>query len=147
MHTFCYQSNCSDGDLLLHFVAALGLQSVNLSTSGDEAIISCGSMRVGLDSSGGISTLRLGSRQFDVDWAPRDSPILSLKYITYNRKELWDTKINLTCTEPGCPNPIDAEWPTRLTGLWHNGTAAVSALPSGSCMVRATTDYIPKPHS
>ena len=77
------------------------------------------------------------------DWGggPRTPPLLQLVYVTYNELETWDTKANLSCSEPGCANPTDAVWRPRLAALWHNATiegptaaaaAAAAAAASGS---------------
>ena len=56
--------------------------------------------------------------------AEHSSPLFAIEYTTYNTKELWDTKKNLTCSEPGCPNPEDRVWVPALAGLWANTTAS-----------------------
>ena len=78
----------------------------------------CGAMQLGLDPvSGGISELSFhhSSDGFDSDggggggavvpplpesWASETAQLLDLRYMTYNDRS------NLTCKEPGCPNPV-----------------------------------------
>ena len=104
-----------------------GLRAAPLPTAGASAAVSCGGMRLSVDGTASLTSLALGAP--GREWT--GNKLMSLTYNTYNKLETWDTKANLTCDEPGCANPKDAVFETKLTGLWHN----VSTASSTTCQV------------
>lgn len=88
----------------------------NLSASALNTPISCGpdvSLTIGNDGS------VIGLRVKGTEWASPSAAIFALTYTTYNRKESWDTKTNLTSADAE-----DAVWHPTATAVFHNGSAA-----------------------
>lgn len=108
---------------------------------GSPSTLACGEMIVAIDSSGALTSLRLTAAT--VDWAAANShPLMQLSYVTYNKLESWDTKLNLTCSEPGCPNPVDAVWHAQVSELYTNASeSARSASLPGVCMIVAKSVF------
>ena len=102
---------------------------------GPPTAVTCGGIRLAVDSTGALTSLRLAATA--PDWAAASHPLMQLSYVTYNKLESWDTKINLTCSEPGCPNPVDAVWHAQLSGLYHNASGSAS----GACKVVAKSVF------
>ena len=83
-------------------------------------LIECGGSAMAFNAFGAIKTLRMGTK--GSSWASDADTLMGLHYVTYSQKETWDARINMTCVQPGCANPEDKVWRTRLISLWHNGT-------------------------
>ena len=79
--------------------------------------IHCGNVVMAFSSSGAMTQLTLGA-----DIAGSDNPLFDLTYVTYNKKETWDQKKNLTCSEAGCANPEDAVWRPQLEAVFSNAS-------------------------
>ena len=75
--------------------------------------ISCGDVKLTVGSDGSVAGLVIGG----AEWATASSSLFALTYTTYNRKESWDPKVNLTAAEAE-----DAVWRPSTTRVLHNGT-------------------------
>jgi len=106
-----------------------GMQSLsNLQSS-----LFCGSSSVQFDgTTGGISYFFDGTTK----WADPNSLIARLMYTSFNESDFnymtgyyggnagYD-KYNSTCGQPGCANPVDAQWPSTMTALyWSQSTCS-----------------------
>lgn len=81
---------------------------------GSPTTLACGEMRLAIDSSGALTSLQFAAGA--ADWASASShPLMRLSYVTYSKLESWDAKVNLTCSEAGCPNPVDAVWNAQVS--------------------------------
>jgi len=118
-----------------------GLKAVSVpQPGGSPSILSCGEMVVAIDASGALTSLRLAAAT--VDWATNAHPLMQLSYVTYNKLESWDAKLNLTCTQPGCPNPVDAVWHAQVSELYTNASQTENGdLLPGVCMVVAKSAF------
>jgi hypothetical protein len=103
----------------------------------------CGDMELAVGDDGSLTRLRVVGKDSGggENWASPNATLFALTYTTYNRKETWDTKVNLTAADAE-----DAVWHPTVSSVVSNLTAAPGDA-SSRCRVVIGMEFASKLHN